>query len=367
MRVDSRPVRSSDPTDESCRLFDGLFEAIPDALVAIDVDGLVVRANERAGHLFSRRRDDLLGTRMEYLLAGRFREALHRAAFVAGTGNTAPELEICGLDPAGGEIPIDVTIGRLDVSGTACILLVMREVSDRLATEERLNALSRAKDEFVATVSHELRTPLTAILGFADILCSQGEDLDAPTREELLAGISEQSTEAAGIIEDLLVAARADIGEVSVSAEEVDLGKEVRTVLASLAPDRTLHITFENEEAAVRADPSRVRQIIRNLISNSFRYGGPEIRIRIRSGGDDVTVQVEDNGAGVSQDEAEQIFEPYHHTHDGAASSASVGLGLTVSRQLARLMDGDLTYARSNGWSIFRLSLPKAGARVRGD
>ena len=101
------------------------------------------------------------------------------------------------------------------------------------------------------------------------------------------------------------------------------------------------------------------RQIIRNLVTNAVRYGGPTIRMSFESDGDQVAMHVEDDGAPVPEPLRDAIFEPYRQAHDDPrAVPSSIGLGLAVSRQLAELMGGSLDYSRGGAWNRFSLRLP---------
>ena len=119
----------------------------------------------------------------------------------------------------------------------------------------------------------------------------------------------------------------------------------------------------EGIERAI-ADPFRFRQIIRNLLDNSHRYGGGRAQIRLESGVGDVRIQVADNGSGVLPVDVDRIFDPYQRTHRTDGQPESLGIGLSISRELATLMHGDLTYRRKDQWTIFELTLP-VGPRVQ--
>jgi two-component system OmpR family sensor kinase len=106
------------------------------------------------------------------------------------------------------------------------------------------------------------------------------------------------------------------------------------------------------------ADPIRVRQVLRNLLSNAGRYGGDSIVVELEQDGPVVKVVVSDNGRGVPPADRERIFEPYHRSRPEDGLTAAIGVGLTVARRLARLMDGELTYSYVEGRSRFELSLP---------
>ncbi len=114
------------------------------------------------------------------------------------------------------------------------------------------------------------------------------------------------------------------------------------------------------DDAKVLADPLRFRQIMRNLLTNAKRYGGEQVSILQAHGPVTTVLSVFDDGPGVPADEMEAIFEPYYRAGTSPGIQGSVGMGLSVARQLAELMDGTLTYHRVDDHSEFRLSLPSA-------
>lgn len=233
--------------------------------------------------------------------------------------------------------------------------------AEKLTMEtERLEHLVRSKDEFVASVSHELRTPLAAVLGFAEILRDEQVDLSAEERTELTTTIAREAYDLAGIVEDLLVAARAEIDSVHISQVVVDVGANCAQVVEVL-PDvdqQRITISVPRERARAIADPVRLRQIIRNLITNAIRYGGDMVVIEYETRDDRVVLWVRDSGEVIPPAAHERIFLPYFSAHDVGSRPSSVGLGLTVSRQLAEMMGGHLAYTHDGGWSVFELDLP---------
>ena len=223
----------------------------------------------------------------------------------------------------------------------------------------RLEELMRSKDEFLGSVSHELRTPLSSVLGFSAELRDRYQDFNEDERQELIALISVQGQDMANIINDLLVAARADLTGLVVEPSLIDIATDIQEVLKHL-PDVVAHVEYPEKPAEAFADPVRVRQILRNLIVNAHRYGGRHVEVGVAGENGSVVVQVRDNGEGIPKDEWESIFDPYQRSHHRKSQPASVGLGLTVSRMLARRMDGDLTYRYEDGQSLFELALPTA-------
>jgi signal transduction histidine kinase len=222
------------------------------------------------------------------------------------------------------------------------------------ARNDAMAEVVRAKDEFIANVSHELRTPLTAVIGITSEIVGSRE-VEEEERQELLELVAEQAAEMSNIVDDLLVAARAEVGTVSVNAQRVDLMAELEATLDGLGMTLTLP---RQTPPDVLADPKRVRQIFRNLLTNAIRYGGPNRRVTVGALRDAVWLEVRDDGPGISDEEAERIFDPYVTS----GGKGGVGLGLSVARQLAVLMGGSLRYERGAGESVFCLQLPLADA-----
>ena len=238
------------------------------------------------------------------------------------------------------------------------VLVAISDITERKAAETRMAELARSKDDFLAAISHELRTPLTTVYGLAESLQEQYDELSDEDRRELLHLVAVESRDLAHLIEDLLVASRADIGKVVVRRMPVDLQAEVSMVLEAIELERGVALETTSIEGWATADPLRFRQILRNLITNAFRYGGETIRVESKTNLEGAFIYLWDNGSGIPEESREAIFEPYQRAHNRDGLPSSVGLGLTISRQLARLMGGDLTYDYISEWSVFTLRLP---------
>jgi signal transduction histidine kinase len=198
---------------------------------------------------------------------------------------------------------------------------------------------------------------LTVVSGLADELSQRWRSLSESEMEEFMSMLVGQSLDMADLIEDLLVAARANIGNVTVRVITVDVSREVENVLAGVERQTDKTINSVVVPATIEADPTRFRQILRNLLSNAIRYGGPNIEVVGSSRSGVYAIEVRDDGDPISMSDRERIFEPYERAHDTSGRPGSVGLGLAVSRTLAELMRGSLTY-HHDGQSVFRLELP---------
>ncbi|MDH3248282.1 MAG: HAMP domain-containing histidine kinase [Acidimicrobiia bacterium] len=329
----------------------------PGLIVELVARTRAVRANAEAARLFGVAKPaDLLG-----LIGVRFAQGplgmWFQEQFVAiGEGRLETTIEV-SLSDWGIDRWVSVrTISSMPSSGVGTSILAMTDLTVERLHERSLNELIESKNEFIATVSHELRTPLTAVVGLTSELATSSH-LDERERRELLEVVAGQSREISYIVEDLLVGARAEIGAVSVVLEPFDLLAAARGVDEELAA--ALDFSSDPQPVLAFGDTIRVRQIIRNLVINASRYGGIDRRVVVSVDGSRARLDVRDSGPAIPVEDRERIFEPYERAHDRIGRTMAMGLGLSVSRRLARMMDGDLVYFH-DGESVFCLTLPLA-------
>lgn len=327
-----------------------ILEITSDVVLAVTPAGALRYVNRAGRDLFNIGSDDQQEQRsITSLLPASFLDQLR------SFGSFMTEVEVATTS---GPVALELTTqehrtstGKLDYYSA-----IGRDVTANNLVSEYLEDAVRSKDRFIASVSHELRTPLTTVLGFALEL----RDLQAPAspkvRAELTDAVIEHSFELSDLVEDLLVNARFDSGSVRINPSSLDLMEQVEQSLVSVAsPSSTKPLLRGSAEAW--ADPLRVRQIVRNLLSNAGRYGGPEVHAYAREDEQWAILDISDDGSGLAKPKWESIFDPYESAHPD--QSLSVGLGLTVARRLARLMGGDLIYLEEKGRSVFRLTLPR--------
>lgn len=239
--------------------------------------------------------------------------------------------------------------------------LLMRE---RLAREEAERA-NRAKFDFLAVMSHELRTPLNAIGGYAQML---ELGISGPfTEQQALQRIQTSQRHLLGLINDILNFAKLDAGQVAINITEFDLRpllEEVESMVVPQVRDRQLEFTVRLSAGShvVRADQEKVRQILLNLVSNAIKFTQPggSIDLSARRDGTTLVVEATDTGRGIPADRLPAIFEPFVQVQRelNAPDKQGIGLGLAISRDLARKMGGDLSARSTVGeGSTFTLTL----------
>lgn len=263
-----------------------------------------------------------------------------QAALFLSTDHTLGWDAVGGIEGLAGQIAIVAVVGLAGFTSDA-----YRRLADLVATQGSI----------VAAVSHEVRTPLTAVVGIAQELDENWTSIPDETRHELVGLVAEQAADMTAIVEDLLTAARAEQGKLTIDPQPVDLSEVVVSVMTQLR----IEPLPVSGSARAWADPQRVRQVMRNLVVNARRYGGKEIALVCGIEGGHAFVEVSDNGSGVPIGQLEELFSPYAGTED---CPDSTGLGLALSRQLAVMMGGNLTYRREADRTVFRLTLPKAVA-----
>jgi signal transduction histidine kinase len=245
-----------------------------------------------------------------------------------------------------------------------------REELLQVAEQARLEAESanRSKSEFLAVMSHELRTPLNAIGGYAQLL---ELGIRGPVTEQQRADLDRIMKSQAyllSLINDVLNFAKIESGHLKVELTDVPLPEVVEGMRDFVQPQlrqRGLSFTVERCEPGitVRADRDKIQQILLNLLSNALKFtpSGGTISLRcVRTAGGGATVTVEDTGQGIAADKLEWIFEPFVQVDRRyKREQEGIGLGLAISRELARAMGGDLVARNAEGQgSIFELTLP---------
>jgi signal transduction histidine kinase len=264
--------------------------------------------------------------------------------------------------------------------GVMCAQAIMRahlRAAERVASETAIAArevaekANQSKAHFVATISHELRTPMNAVLGYTQLVADELYGPVTPAQKDHLGRVTQSGKHLLGLIEQLLGYARIEAGQEEVRATPVllgDLVEQTLMVVRPLAERKGLRIRVEAPASPIElfTDPGKVRQILINLLANSVKFTERgDVLLLLRVGGLDADVrvyfEVTDTGRGIAAANLARVFEPFwqadaHQKHEGG----STGLGLSVARQLAQLLGGDIavTHSALERGSTFVLSLP---------
>ena len=272
-------------------------------------------------------------------------------------------------------------LGAVDRSFMNALSRIAAEALDRarLFDAERdartaAEAANRTKAAFLASMSHELRTPLQAALGFAQLMRSGLYGPVTDEQAEVLGRVERSQTHLARLIDDILDFARLEAGRVRINLGPVDVSEVFGDLAPIVGPQAeakqiALDLLSPSTRIGVRADRHRLQQILINLVGNAIKFTpeGGKIVVDARHDGVRAMISVADSGVGIPADRLQSIFEPFVQVDSEFTRTASgAGLGLAISRDLARMMGGDLTVESELGkGSVFCVSLPMASEADR--
>jgi len=242
------------------------------------------------------------------------------------------------------------------LTGTAADITERREAEADRRAKEAAESANRAKNEFLARMSHELRTPLHGILGFVQLMEVDQHEPLRPGQAESLGHIRQAGRHLLTLIGDILDLARIDAGRVRINLQAVPLAAAVRECAALTRAQAEAHgIAFEPEVAAdlaVIADPTRLKQVIANVVSNAIKYNraGGEVRLDAERTPDaHVVIRVQDTGIGLDPDQLARLFQPFERLGAEATGTEGTGIGLVITKRLVDLMNGTIQVASERG------------------
>lgn len=344
LKVLARQVRSAVDRRRAIERFEGFLECAPDAIVILDTDGTIEQVNSKVEELFGHERTDLLGEPMSVLLPETYRDShvTHPEKFVDDPGMRAAveDMECYGRRRDGTEFPIDISVSPLQVGGRHEVILAIRDITARKEREEELRERERQLqrqnqrlNEFASVVSHDLRNPMTVAEGNIQMARRSGDPEHLERAEEALDRMR-------SLVEDLLRLAREgmsveDLVDVSLS--------QIAQTAWTTAETEDATLTCEVGDAVVRADMSRLRQILENLFHNAVEHGGDAASIRVGVLEDGSGFYVEDDGPGIPEDERDAVFEFGYSTGEHGT-----GFGLAIVKSIVdahgwdvRIRDGE--------------------------
>lgn len=243
---------------------------------------------------------------------------------------------------------------------------------DLARASEAAESANRAKSEFLSSMSHELRTPLNAIIGFGQLLSMDNLPSSPEQRKTFSSHIVNAGRHLLALINDILNLAQIESGKLTLSLEPVNLDEvlaECQSMVEPLAAMRHINVVFPARcDLNVVADHTRLKQILLNLLSNAIKYNRDTGTVRIectRLGADDVRIAVQDTGMGLRPDQVDALFQPFNRLGQEAGPQEGTGIGLVVTKKLAKLMGGDIGVHSTVGLgSVFWIDLKAAAQQV---
>lgn len=365
-----------------------------DAIISKDLNGIVTSWNPAAERMFGFTADEMIGTSITRIIP---HERLSEEDFVLSRvrgGLRVEHFETVRQRKDGSPIEISLTVSPIrDEAGTILgASKIARDVTERnrlrelkrLAVEQqeasrraeleaehrRIIEANRVKSEFVANMSHELRTPLNSIIGFTDLLLQGRVPPDSPKHKEFLGDVLRSGRHLLQLINDILDLAKVESGRIDFQPQTVDvpgLVGEVRDVVRGIAAARgmTIEMAVDPAVTTVTLDPSRLKQVLYNYLSNAVKFAPDQgrVTIRVRPECDGMfRLEVEDNGIGIAADDMPRLFVEFQQLDSSRSKRhQGTGLGLALTRRIVEAQGGRVGVTSEPGvGSTFYAVLPRA-------
>jgi len=241
-----------------------------------------------------------------------------------------------------------------------------REAELRLQTERAIEA-SKHKSDFLAKMSHELRTPLNSIIGFSDLLAEQEATIEPEKRIAFLENVSTSARHLLGLINDLLDVSKIESGKMKMHFENVDLRMSIANTVRATTPlfarkRQQVLVSVPDEPMMAHADPSRVEQVLLNLLSNANKYSpeGKKVSVVSAMNAGAWRIEVRDNGIGISGDDQSRIFDDFEQVYTRGPNSSGTGLGLALVKRFVEMHGGHVEVeSRVGEGSTFSVIFPR--------
>jgi PAS domain S-box-containing protein len=361
-----------------------ILESSLDAVIVMDHLGRVVEFNPAAERIFGHTRARALGAELAELVVPPHQREAHRSGLAtylaSGDGSVlGRRIELTARRSDGTEFPVELAITRVRLDGPPLFTAFVRDITDRVRYEAELHrakeaaeAANRAKSTFLANMSHELRTPLNAIIGYSEMLLEDagesGDDRMVPDLQKILAA----GKNLLGLINDVLDLSKIEAGKMELFLETFRIPELIAGVVDTILPlaDRernALQISCPADIGSMRADLTKVRQSLLNLLSNACKFttGGTialEVSRRPPNGdGRGVVIfRVRDTGIGMSPEQVARLFQPFSQADTSTTRrQGGTGLGLTITRRFCQMMGGDVEVESEPGQgTTFTIRLP---------
>jgi PAS domain S-box-containing protein len=344
-----------------------LLELAPDATVVVDAKGTIVFANARTEQTFGYSPAELTGLNVDTLLPPRLRTAhvTHRAQFSAAPKPRpmGRDLTLLGLHKKGYEFPIEISLSPVPSDDGPLVVAAIRDATVRRDTELQLIEANRAKSRLLAAASHDLRQPVQT-LNLLNRAALRHAGANTALRNVLERQQLALDTMAA-LLTSVLDISKLDSGAVKPEIAPCPLQAvfdRLRSNYEPQATDKGLGLRVESTTESGLTDPELLRRLLGNLIANAIRYtlyGG--IVVSCRRSGENLDVIVRDTGIGIPADQTERIFEEFYQIDHGAQRPEGLGLGLSIVRRLALLLNASIRIDSESGvGTAFTVTLPRA-------
>jgi len=362
--LERRVLERTEELRQQTRYLRTLIDTLPMMAWLKDKDSRFLVVNQATALACSHNVEDLIGKSSQDFWPNGHAESHHAGDVEVMTTRQRKTVEESFVDAASGDIWVETFRAPVvDEDGSVLGTVgISRDISDRKAMEKaREEALAEAerlahlRSEFMARMSHELRTPLNGILGYAQLL--QGETQDNERQSAMLNVIHQSGEYLLTLINDILDFAKIEAGRQELNLSDIHLPRFLRDlagIITIKAEQKKLAFVCDiapDIPSGIRADEMRLRQVLLNLLSNAVKYtdrGRICLRVTLLESGR-LRFEVQDSGTGIDSEHLESIFRPFEQAGYNRIHTGGTGLGLPISRELVRLMGGDIQVRSKTG------------------
>jgi len=348
--------------------FEMLVSNNPVAIVNVDLDGRITSCNPAFERLFGYRVDEVKGRELDRLVtteetlaeAQAYTEHAMEEGSVSGGSGRRIRKDGSTVDVEIASIPVTVGGERVGMIG------LYHDVSELLQARREAEQANETKSRFLASTSHELRTPLNAIIGYSEMLQEQAEEEGHGEYIPDLSKIHSAGKHLLAVINDILDLSKIEAGKMELYLETFELRPVIDEVATTVRPLVEQHgnrfeLRADTDLGAMRADVTRVRQVLLNLLSNASKFTERGvITLSVERDGTEVVLRVRDTGIGMTPEQVGKLFQAFAQAEASTASKyGGTGLGLAISRRFCQMMGGDVTVESVPGTgSTFIVRLP---------
>ena len=367
----------------------GLVENLPDIIAIYDSKGIVRFANQAGLNILGSPESDVIGQPILSFVPDYQRDDVQKKMQQRLSGESLAPYEVDIMKGSGGIITALLQAVPITYRNEPVVLVLMTDITPRKQAEQRLleahrdlekkvaertrelseanlhlQELDRLKSLFIASMSHELRTPLNSIIGFTGIMAKGlAGEINAEQKKQL-GMVQDSARHLLALINDVIDISKIEADKIEAGISTFNLADvigDVRTTYNTAAQERGLVLAMEAPTPiTVTSDERRIRQIIMNLVSNAIKFSDKgRVDVSVEQKGDVVEISVRDTGIGIGKEDLEQLFRPFGRIAMPGRLTEGTGLGLYLSRKLARFLGGDITVtSEPGGGSLFTFTFP---------
>jgi|GEM_PF-1273923 len=368
--------RAEDALRGSEERFRAVTQSANDAIITSNSKGIILGWNRGAEKIFGYTEEEITGKELAIIMPQHYVDQHNNGIKRVEQGGAhhvvGKTVELQGLQKNGNVFPIELSLAVWETASGKFFTGTIRDITERKKFEEELSKAKAeaeqanlAKSEFLSRMSHELRTPMNSILGFAQLM-DMGEL--SPAHRESVNFMLSSGKHLLALINEVLDLSRIEAGKLAISIEPVQLRgiiQESMDIVRPLAEGSKIKLELSDsvtDDLYAEADKQRLKQVIMNLLSNAIKYnredGSVKIECSVQNSGSAIRILISDTGIGISSNNVEKLFDPFHRIDTGNSQIEGTGLGLAIVKKLLEAMHGTIGVESEEGQgSTFSIEL----------